>query len=696
MGSAIGLHWPPDHTESGMLAAFGGGALIAALAVELIAPVAEEVISIHTPEDEKAEKKLNLAVTLVCSILGGCFFVLLDQIVSRSGGVVRGYYTTMVYYAKKKQKKGQMLGALSESPVFATVALDELRLFCTYCKPEYFSPGTEIFQRGKPATKMYVLETGKVEIVRAGDGVSVFVEKGGLIGEIALLSGNNFSLGSYMARGHVNVLSIQREVALNLLESCPSLSQAIHAFCLQKLEHIVISEKSNLKTGVKDTRDNIGRIQSWPHKALASENGSVDVDMSSSKTELATVQEQGMVVGEIEQSGTYQVGSNEMNTENNFVRLLPIDSANQLASCPTSIVTDPPLGLNLQRRHSHSIEQQAPTSILHSSYSTREFQKTLDTLRGRQAELVRRQSVCMQKTPRTTMNGLFSLGDVTSPPLAKEAWTHQHAVDIHSSAGIPVTLLERHQGNFATTPNREPRSTFSNMISFGDHEAANLQSRIVGEISTSGVDMTVFTQDDLEIENDDTPHLQEDVLELSVKSNRSSIQKLRQPMRVSDSLAGKSEVAPLAVWLGILLDGIPESIVIGLHYASDISDAATNQGLFDLIPYTLIAGLFLSNFPEALSSSLSMHKYGWSRMRVFLMWTSLTVITSIGAGLGYALNSKLNDMMVYGVQGLAAGAMLTMIASAMIPEALHTCGSTRTGLSVLMGFVVAVAFKMLE
>jgi len=47
----------------------------------------------------------------------------------------------------------------------------------------------------------------------------------------------------------------------------------------------------------------------------------------------------------------------------------------------------------------------------------------------------------------------------------------------------------------------------------------------------------------------------------------------------------------------------------------------------DVFPFTLIAGLFLSNFPEALSSSANMKKQGWSKKRIFLMWFSLMVIT---------------------------------------------------------------------
>lgn len=157
--------------------------------------------------------------------------------------------------------------------------------------------------------------------------------------------------------------------------------------------------------------------------------------------------------------------------------------------------------------------------------------------------------------------------------------------------------------------------------------------------------------------------------------------------------------APLAVWLGILLDGIPESLVIGAGMLGILSAklAATGSVEFlDVIPFTLVAGLFLSNFPEALSSSANMLAQGWGKGHVFLMWFSLMVITAIGAGIGYLLAGVLDHTWLVLFEGLAAGAMLTMIAAAMIPEAVLMGSGNTVGLSTLAGFLGAILFKLLE
>lgn len=157
--------------------------------------------------------------------------------------------------------------------------------------------------------------------------------------------------------------------------------------------------------------------------------------------------------------------------------------------------------------------------------------------------------------------------------------------------------------------------------------------------------------------------------------------------------------APLAIWLGILLDGIPESFVIGsglLILLQAKVQQIESLSFSDVIPYTLIAGLFMSNFPEALASSANMRLQGMGKRRIFLLWFSLMVITAAGAGGGFLLADTINGVWLSFAEGLAAGAMLTMIAAAMIPEAVHMGKANSVGLSVLAGFLVAISFKLLE
>jgi zinc transporter ZupT len=154
----------------------------------------------------------------------------------------------------------------------------------------------------------------------------------------------------------------------------------------------------------------------------------------------------------------------------------------------------------------------------------------------------------------------------------------------------------------------------------------------------------------------------------------------------ADEMASKireSKGAPLAIWLGILLDGIPESLVIGASL------------LYEDISLALIAGLFLSNYPEALFSSIGMRQQGMTYLRIVVMWTSIMILTGIGAALGNLFFVDAPTFAVSIVEGLAAGAMLTMIAQTMLPEAYFKGGSI-IGFSTLLGFLAALFFKSIS
>jgi len=151
--------------------------------------------------------------------------------------------------------------------------------------------------------------------------------------------------------------------------------------------------------------------------------------------------------------------------------------------------------------------------------------------------------------------------------------------------------------------------------------------------------------------------------------------------------------AALSIWLGIALDGIPESLVIGMLVIA----AAARQASMSL---AFIVGVFLANLPEAMSSAVTMCKHGTKTNKIFWMWMSLCIMTGIGAFCGALIFPPHPDgwlvYFIFGIEGIAAGAMLTMIAETMLPEAFEQGGGTIVGLSTLTGFLVALAVKLIH
>jgi len=138
-----------------------------------------------------------------------------------------------------------------------------------------------------------------------------------------------------------------------------------------------------------------------------------------------------------------------------------------------------------------------------------------------------------------------------------------------------------------------------------------------------------------------------------------------------------------AIFLGAMLDGIPESAAIGVGLAA-------GQG-FGLI---MLVAVFISNLPEGISGAIGMKQAGKSHVYVMSVWSSVVITAGISALLGYRfLASSTPDIMAAGL-AIAAGAILAMLADTMMPEAFEE-GGRLIALVTVMGFLLAFVVSRL-
>ena len=147
-----------------------------------------------------------------------------------------------------------------------------------------------------------------------------------------------------------------------------------------------------------------------------------------------------------------------------------------------------------------------------------------------------------------------------------------------------------------------------------------------------------------------------------------------------DPTGAQTEGSPLAIVLGSVLDGIPESFVLGLTVL---------QGG---VSVSLLAGVVLSNLPEGMSSSSGLKAAGWPQGRVVLMWSAVVLVSALAAAAGYALLDPASGRTGALVQAFAAGALLAMLADTLLPEAYAVEG-VFTGPLVVAGFAVSLALS---
>ena len=139
----------------------------------------------------------------------------------------------------------------------------------------------------------------------------------------------------------------------------------------------------------------------------------------------------------------------------------------------------------------------------------------------------------------------------------------------------------------------------------------------------------------------------------------------------------------LAIVLGAVLDGIPESVVIGASLLTE-----------DEASVAVIVAVFLSNIPEAIAASSDLVRGGWSKARILLLWVVVVATSTLAAGIGYAALSGASGDWIAAIQAFAAGAILTMLADEMMPDAFEfTHHRKSVGLAVAFGFAVAASLS---
>jgi len=151
----------------------------------------------------------------------------------------------------------------------------------------------------------------------------------------------------------------------------------------------------------------------------------------------------------------------------------------------------------------------------------------------------------------------------------------------------------------------------------------------------------------------------------------------KKPYRVLRETNGK------AIVLGATLDGIPESIALGISLLSK-----NGIGLL------MVTAIFLSNLPESISSIDDLKREGFSKKQIYITWTIVSAIVIVTTILSYLFLKNLNLNIMGIIESFAAGAILAMLADSMIPEAYEEGGYLIAILAIL-GFITAFIMSKL-
>jgi ZIP family zinc transporter len=140
----------------------------------------------------------------------------------------------------------------------------------------------------------------------------------------------------------------------------------------------------------------------------------------------------------------------------------------------------------------------------------------------------------------------------------------------------------------------------------------------------------------------------------------------------------------LPIVLATILDGIPETLVIGM---SLLAGGEVGIGM--------LVAVFISNLPEAIAGTSGMVAGAWKKGRILLLWLLIAVVCALSSMAGYGLLENATPGVISFIQTFAAGAILVMLSNTMIPEA-YEHGKKLAGIFTVLGFAVAVSIAVFE
>lgn len=587
LGCLTILLWKPSDRAVAFLMAFGGGALLAALTIDLVASTLA---------------RGDFYPLAAGCIIGGLIFIALNQIVNDFGGFVRKASTHIYHIRRLKYRRFKdILSALKRVDVFKQLVNADFKSLTEEIYHWDIKQDTLIFSQGEPCDELYIIATGRVELLDPEEQVaSLFLEKHDDLGWLAFITGTPYRFTA-RAIENTSLWVLPRTTFFNLLATSPKLIEAVQ----QWLKCSKVKQYLQYHHHLSDNT-----INDWCH--------------------LSTQQ--------IAQNGFYhsavQIEQNKEGFKKIAHHINTFDLFNNLPKNELETIANHLVYKKYAKGNTFFHEGEAADHLFIVDTGNVSIIDAFDHFSH---------SINLIPNDAFGYNAFLTGGRYTMSAMALEP--------------TATWVLRKKEFNYLTIILPELARRYKRHI-----QQPEIQHYLIHR-----------------------QKLSEDNATLWIKN---AVKNLTQGIEIKPVMAFHSGIhqhkgAPLGIWLGLMLDGIPEALVIG---ASLIH---SNLG------YSLLAGLFLSNYPEALSSSVGMRKQGMKFSVVLFMWTSLMLITGILSVLGYIYFAEVGHSTFSFTEGLAAGAMLTMIAQTMLPEAYFKGGEI-IGFSTLLGFLAAIFFKTLE
>ena len=178
LGAVTALFWKPKNRVLAFLIAFGGGALLGAVTIDLVG---------------NAKEKGHIVELIVGSIIGSLFFIFVNQIVNHSGGFLRKPSTTLAYLTQRESRRfEQKISQLKRLELFQDLPQQWRQKLAECLRVAHYPKGTTLYRQGDPSESLYIIDQGKIDLLDPQAGLTPFkhLVTNDIFGKLAFFTGS--------------------------------------------------------------------------------------------------------------------------------------------------------------------------------------------------------------------------------------------------------------------------------------------------------------------------------------------------------------------------------------------------------------------------------------------------------------------------------------------------------------------------
>ncbi|MHC4322466.1 MAG: cyclic nucleotide-binding domain-containing protein, partial [Planctomycetota bacterium] len=217
LGTITSAFWKPGDRAIAFLMAFGGGALLAALTIDLVGSALE---------------KGHFHILALGCIIGSFLFIELNHIINDHGGFLRKASTT-VYHIRRKGRKRfkRILSHVRRIDLFNNLPDDEVEALASCLIRQEYPKGTMIYQNNDPSNYLFIIENGKVNLLDPEKEMSPIynLEKNDVFGGMAFFTGSSHATAA-VATKNTSIWLLPKKNFEKLIRNTPGLSGNLRKF----------------------------------------------------------------------------------------------------------------------------------------------------------------------------------------------------------------------------------------------------------------------------------------------------------------------------------------------------------------------------------------------------------------------------------------------------------------------------------